>query len=121
MIYGYCRDLIHQAHLFDYINKLNSFNFSYVCTWFFFCRGLIYQTHLFSSLSFSYFPMWRKGGQLTEYMKNGINKLYRKLLTLQSSQPLLRIFNLSNTRICVFPEVEEFFVVLYGFYLPNHH
>ncbi len=25
-----CRGLIHQAHLFEYINKLNGFNFSYV-------------------------------------------------------------------------------------------
>jgi len=38
--------LVYQTHLFDYINKLNGFNFSYVRVWFFFCRGLIYQAHL---------------------------------------------------------------------------
>ena len=32
-----------------------------------------------------------------------------------SGKPLPRILNLSNTRVSVFPEVEEFFVVLYGF------
>ncbi len=42
-----CRGLIYQAHLFEYINKLNGFNFSYICVWlFFFCRGLIYQAHI---------------------------------------------------------------------------
>ncbi len=44
----YCRGLIYRTHLFDYINKLNGFNFSYVCVWFFLCRGLIYQTQIFS-------------------------------------------------------------------------
>jgi len=38
-----------------------------------------------------------------------------KLLALQSSQPLLRILNFSNTRVSVFPEVEEFLMILYGF------
>ena len=38
-----------------------------------------------------------------------------ELLALQSSQPLLRILNLSNTRVSVFPEVEEFLVILQGF------
>ena len=36
-------------------------------------------------------------------------------IALQPSQPLLRILNLSNTRISVFPGVEEFLVMLYGF------
>ena len=40
--------------------------------------------------------------------------LKEKLMALQSSQPLPHIFNLSNTRISVLPEGEEFFVVLYG-------
>ena len=35
------------------------------------------------------------------------------LLILQLSQPLLRI-NLSDTRVSVFPEGEEFLVVLYN-------
>ncbi|NIM58384.1 MAG: hypothetical protein GTO16_05490 [Candidatus Aminicenantes bacterium] len=34
------------------------------------------------------------------------------LLTLQPSQPLLRILNLSYSRISVFPEGEEFLVML---------
>ncbi len=38
-----------------------------------------------------------------------------KLLPFQSSQPLIRIFNLSNARVSVFPEFEEFLVMLYGF------
>jgi hypothetical protein len=38
-----------------------------------------------------------------------------KLLAFQPSQPLLRILNLRNTRVSVFPEVKEFFVMLYGF------
>ncbi len=42
----FCRGLIYQAHLIEYINKLDGFNFSYVCVRFFFCRGLIYQAHL---------------------------------------------------------------------------
>jgi hypothetical protein len=37
-------------------------------------------------------------------------------LALQPSQPLSGILNLSNTRISVFPEVEEFIVLLDGFY-----
>jgi hypothetical protein len=36
----------------------------------------------------------------------------------QPSQPLLCILNLSKTRISVFPEVEEFLVMLYGFGFP---
>jgi len=36
------------------------------------------------------------------------------LLTLQPSQPLLRILYFSNTRVSVFPEVEEFLIMLYG-------
>ncbi len=37
-------------------------------------------------------------------------------LTFQPSHPLLRILNLSDTRVSVFPEVEEFLVMLYGFF-----
>ncbi|MCK4824350.1 hypothetical protein KA005_51840, partial [bacterium] len=33
----------------------------------------------------------------------------------QPSQPFPRILNLSNTRVSVFPEVEEFLVMLRGF------
>jgi len=36
------------------------------------------------------------------------------LLHLQSSQPLPRIFYLSDTRVSVLPEVEEFLVMLDG-------
>ncbi len=43
----FCKGLIYQAHLFECINKLSGFNFSYICVWFFLCRGLIYQVHLF--------------------------------------------------------------------------
>ena len=39
----------------------------------------------------------------------------QKLMPTQPSQPLLRILNLSYTRISVFPEVKEFLVMLYGF------
>jgi len=39
----------------------------------------------------------------------------KKLMTPQRSHPLLRIINLSNTRISVFPEGEEFFVMFLGF------
>jgi hypothetical protein len=35
-------------------------------------------------------------------------------LTLQPSQPLLRILNFRNARVSVFPEVEEFLVILDG-------
>jgi len=41
--------------------------------------------------------------------------LMRGLLALQPRQLLLRTLNLSNTRVSVFPEVEEFLVVPYGF------
>jgi hypothetical protein len=39
-----------------------------------------------------------------------IDKVENRILayTPQPSQPLLRILNLSNTRVSVFPEVEEF-------------
>ncbi len=37
---------------------------------------------------------------------------------LQPSQLLFRIIHLSNTRISVSPEVEEFLVMLYGFAFP---
>jgi hypothetical protein len=40
-------------------------------------------------------------------------------LILQPSQPLLRILNFRNTRISVFPEVEEFLVMLFGFVNEN--
>ncbi len=43
------------------------------------------------------------------------HKKYYGLLSSQPSQPLLRILNLSNTRVSVFPEVEEFFIMIYGF------
>jgi hypothetical protein len=42
----------------------------------------------------------------------------RGLLAFQPSQPLPRILNLSITRISVFPEVEEFLVMLIG--LPSN-
>ncbi|MEE9609836.1 MAG: hypothetical protein V3W19_01220 [Desulfatiglandales bacterium] len=45
-------------------------------------------------------------------------KQFRKLLALQSSQPLLCILDLSNTRVSIFPEVEEFLVKFDGFSLP---
>ncbi len=41
------------------------------------------------------------------------------LLPLQPSQPLPGILNLSNTRVSVFPEVEKFLVMLYGFPFPS--
>ena len=37
------------------------------------------------------------------------------LLCPEGSQSLLRILDFSNTRVSVFPEVEEFLVMLYGF------
>ena len=37
-----CRGLIHQAHNFEYINKLTGFNYSYICIWFVLCMCLIY-------------------------------------------------------------------------------
>ncbi len=36
-------------------------------------------------------------------------------LFFQPSQPLLRIFHFSNTRVSIFPEGEEFLVMLYAF------
>jgi hypothetical protein len=39
----------------------------------------------------------------------------KALITLQPSQPLLSILNLGNTRVSVFPEIEEFLVMLDGF------
>ena len=39
-------------------------------------------------------------------------------LHFQPSQPLPRIHNLSNTRVSILPEVEEFLVMFYGFGLP---
>ena len=38
----------------------------------------------------------------------------------QLSHPLLRILHLSNTMVCVFPEVEEFLIVLNGFGFVTH-
>jgi hypothetical protein len=38
-------------------------------------------------------------------------------LTSQSSPPLLRILDLTNTSVSILPEVEEFLIVLYGFAL----
>jgi len=43
------------------------------------------------------------------------NTLRVRLLALQPSQPLPRIFKLSNPRVSVLPEVEEFLVILDGF------
>ena len=40
------------------------------------------------------------------------------LLALQPSQPHLRILNLKDTRISIFPEIEEFLVMIFGFDLP---
>jgi hypothetical protein len=40
-------------------------------------------------------------------------------LALQSSHPLPRILSLSNSRVSVFPEVEEFLAVFYGFVNEN--
>jgi len=46
-------------------------------------------------------------------------RVFRKnLMILQPSHPLLRILNLSNTRVSVLPEGEEFLVMLYGFAFP---
>ena len=36
-------------------------------------------------------------------------------MALQPSQPLPGILDLNNTRVSVFPEVEEFLGMLYGF------
>ena len=44
--------------------------------------------------------------------------LDRKLFLFQPSQPLLSILNLSNTRISVFPKLEEFLLMLDGFGFP---
>jgi len=44
-------------------------------------------------------------------------KSFRKSLTLQPSQPLLSILNLSNTRVSVPPEIEEFLLMFYAFVL----
>jgi len=41
------------------------------------------------------------------------------LMSLQSSHALPCILNFSNTRVSVFPEVEEFLVMLYGFVNEN--
>ena len=40
------------------------------------------------------------------------------MLSFQPSQPLPRIFRLSNTWVSVLPEAEEFLVMLYGFIIP---
>ncbi len=37
-----------------------------------------------------------------------------ELLTFQSSQPLLRILNLCDAGVSVFPEVKEFLIMLIG-------
>jgi len=42
------------------------------------------------------------------------HKKYYGLLPSQPSQPLYGILNLGYTRVSVFPEVEEFLVMLYG-------
>jgi hypothetical protein len=42
----------------------------------------------------------------------------RKLLTPPPSQPPAGILDLSNARASVFPEVEEFLVMLYSFPFP---
>ncbi len=38
--------------------------------------------------------------------------------SLQPFKPLPGILNLSNTRVSVLPEIEEFLVMLYGFGFP---
>jgi len=43
-------------------------------------------------------------------------QVMRELLTLQPSHPLLRIFNLSNTRVSVFPEAFEPRILTLGWY-----
>jgi hypothetical protein len=43
-----------------------------------------------------------------------ISHLCCTLVSLQPSQPLPRILNLNKTRVSVFPDVEEFLVMLYG-------
>ena len=48
----------------------------------------------------------------------GIVPNFQFLLCPEASHPLLRILNFRNTRISVFPEVEEFLVMLDGFGFP---
>ncbi len=55
---------------------------------------------------FPYPPLSLVGLILLERDVHGIN-IGGILLTLQPSQPLLRVLNFSNTRVSVFPEVEE--------------
>ncbi|MFB0564434.1 MAG: hypothetical protein ACETWK_01990 [Candidatus Aminicenantaceae bacterium] len=43
-----------------------------------------------------------------------LSLVYLNEALFRLSQPLPRIFNLSNTRVSLFPEVEEFLVMLYG-------
>ncbi len=47
-------------------------------------------------------------------MREVSNKYFGELLTLQPNHPLLRILKLCYARVRVLPEVEEFFVMLYG-------
>jgi len=63
-----------------------------------------------------------------KYLGNSLGKIFnfglkiilihsKSNLTSQPRQPLLRIIHLRNTRVSVFPEVEESLVMLYGFSL----
>lgn len=45
----------------------------------------------------------------------GIVPNFQFLFSQEASQLLLRILNLSNTRVSILPEVEEFLIMLYGF------
>ena len=51
-----CRGLIHQAHLFECINKLKGF--VYLMQGYDSCRGLIHQAHLLKSMKL-FFPTYR--------------------------------------------------------------
>ncbi len=54
---------------------------------------------------------------LTEFQPSSKRKIRNK--SLQPSQPLLRIFHFREIGIGVFPEGEEFLVVLYGYTFPS--
>ncbi len=48
----------------------------------------------------------------------GIVPNFQFLLCQEASQPLLRVLNLSYSRISILPEVEEFLIMLDGFAFP---
>jgi len=56
--------------------------------------------------------------KLREDGEMGIVPNFQFLFSQEASQPLPCILNLRNTRISVFPEGEEFLVMLYGFAFP---